>query len=155
MRWNHKDWAPNNLCFQIEVLEKSLESLGLQRDQINQSERKSTLNIHWKDCCWSWSSNALATFCKEPTHGKISWCWETAKSQLIEKYPDAGKHWRQKEKVAAKYVMVRLHHHQLNGHKLEQILGDDGGQRCLAFYNLWSCRVRHDLATEQQQLKTQ
>ena len=25
--------------------------------------KKSTLNIHWKDWCWSWSSNALATWC--------------------------------------------------------------------------------------------
>ena len=30
------------------------ESPGLsQGDQTSQSERKSTLNIHWKDCCWS------------------------------------------------------------------------------------------------------
>ena len=28
--------------------------------------RKSTLNIHWKD--WSWSSNTLATWCKQPAH---------------------------------------------------------------------------------------
>ena len=37
---------------------------------------KSTLNIHWKDLCWSWSSNSLATWCKEPTHWKKPWCWE-------------------------------------------------------------------------------
>ena len=37
---------------------------------------KSTLNIHWKDLCWSWSSNTLATWCKEPTHWKKPWCWE-------------------------------------------------------------------------------
>ena len=29
--------------------------------------RRSTLNIHWKDCCWSWSSKTLATWCKELT----------------------------------------------------------------------------------------
>ena len=27
--------------------------------------RKSTLNIHWKDWCWSWSSNTLTTWCEE------------------------------------------------------------------------------------------
>ena len=32
---------------------------GLQRDQTSQFQRKSTLNIHWKN--WSWSSNTLAT----------------------------------------------------------------------------------------------
>ena len=39
--------------------EDSWESLGLQ-DQTNQSWRKSVLNLHWKDWCWSWSSNTLA-----------------------------------------------------------------------------------------------
>ena len=33
-------------------------------------------NIHWKDWCWSWSSNTLATQCEEPTHWKRPWCWE-------------------------------------------------------------------------------
>ena len=36
----------------------------------------STLNIHWKDWCWSWSFNILATWCKELTHLKRPWCWE-------------------------------------------------------------------------------
>ena len=52
------------------------ESLGLQGDQTSQSQRKSVLNIHWKDWCWSWSSNTLATWCKEQTHRKRPWCWE-------------------------------------------------------------------------------
>ena len=46
---------------------KSLESLGLQENQTSESQRKSVLNIHWKDCCWCWSSNTLATWCKELT----------------------------------------------------------------------------------------
>ena len=37
---------------------------------------RSTLNIHWKDSCWSWSSNTPAIWCEEPTHWKIPWCWE-------------------------------------------------------------------------------
>ena len=37
---------------------------------------KSTLNIHQKDWCWSWSSSTLATWCKEPTHWRRPWCWE-------------------------------------------------------------------------------
>ena len=36
----------------------------------------SILNIHWKDWCWSWSSNTLATWCEEQTHWKRPWCWE-------------------------------------------------------------------------------
>ena len=37
--------------------------------------RKSTLNIHWKDWCWSWGSSTLATWCEELTHWKSPWCW--------------------------------------------------------------------------------
>ena len=37
-------------------------------------------NIHWKDWCWSWSSNTLTTWCKEPTHWKRPWCWERLKA---------------------------------------------------------------------------
>ena len=32
--------------------------------------------MHWKEWCWSWNSNALATWCKEMTHWKRPWCWE-------------------------------------------------------------------------------
>ena len=38
------------------------------------------LNIHWKDWCWSWSSNTLATWCEELTHWKRPWCWKILKS---------------------------------------------------------------------------
>ena len=40
----------------------------LQGDRTSQSKRKSTLNIHWKEWCWSWSSNTLPTWCEEPIH---------------------------------------------------------------------------------------
>ena len=42
------------------VGEDSWEFLGLQGDETSQSSRKSILNIHWKDWCWSWNSNTLA-----------------------------------------------------------------------------------------------
>ena len=51
------------------VLEKTLES-----------PRKSVPNIHWKDWCWSWNSNTLATWCKELAHFKRPWCWERLKA---------------------------------------------------------------------------
>ena len=65
--------------------EDSWESLGWQGDQTSQSERKSTLNIHWKYLCWS--SNILATSCKQPTIGKD---------------PDAGKDWGQEDQGATR-----------------------------------------------------
>ena len=30
----------------------------------------------FKDWCWSWNSNTLATWCEELTHLKRPWCWE-------------------------------------------------------------------------------
>ena len=62
------------------VGEDSWESLGLQGDQTSQSTRKSVLNIHWKDWCWSWNSNTLATWWGELTHSKRPWCWERLKA---------------------------------------------------------------------------
>ena len=38
--------------------------------------RRSVLNIHWKDWCWSWNCNTLATWCEKLTHWKRPWCWE-------------------------------------------------------------------------------
>ena len=37
-------------------------------------------NIHWKDWCWSWNFNTLATWCKDLTHLKRPWCWERLKA---------------------------------------------------------------------------
>ena len=62
------------------VGEDSWESHGLERDSTSPPERKSVLNIHWKDWCWSWNSNTWATWCKELTHLKIPWCWERLKA---------------------------------------------------------------------------
>ena len=74
-----ESWAPKNWCFWTVVLEKTLES-PLDCKEIQSvhliSIRKSVLNFHWKDWCWSWNSNTLATWCKELTHWKRPWCWE-------------------------------------------------------------------------------
>ena len=44
----------------------------------NQSILKeiSPKGVHWKDWCWSWNSNTLATSWAELTHWKRPWCWE-------------------------------------------------------------------------------
>ena len=47
--------------------------------------------------------------------------------------------------------MVRWHH-QLSGHELEQTLGDSEGQGSLYAAVHQVAKIRHDLATEQQQL---
>ena len=52
----------------------------LQENQTSQFWRKSVLNIHWKDWCWSWSSSTSATWCEELTHWKRPWFWERLKA---------------------------------------------------------------------------
>ena len=42
--------------------------------------RRSVLGVHWKDWCWSWNSNILATWCEELTYLKRPWCWERLKA---------------------------------------------------------------------------
>ena len=72
-------------CWRIDAFEvccwrRLLRVAGLQGDQASQSWRKSVLNIHWKDWCWSWNSNTFATWCEELTHWKRPWCWERLKA---------------------------------------------------------------------------
>ena len=62
---DHKEgWAPKNWCFHTVVLEDSWEG-SCPRDTkvINpvNPKRKSPLNIHWKE--WCWSSSILTTWC--------------------------------------------------------------------------------------------
>ena len=68
-------------AFELWCRRKLCESFGLQGDQASLSLRKSVLDIHWKDCCWSWSSNTLTSWCKERTHLKRTWCWERLKAR--------------------------------------------------------------------------
>ena len=63
------------------VGEDSWESLGLQVDQTSESWRKSVLNVHWKDWCWTWNFNTLATWCEELTRWKRPWCWDRLKRE--------------------------------------------------------------------------
>ena len=57
-------------------------------------------------------------------------------SRLTEKDSDAGKDGGQEEKGATEDEMVGWHH-QLNGHELEQTLGDSQGQGRLVCCSPW------------------
>ena len=121
-----KSWTTKkNECWIIDAFklwyrEGSLESLEQQGDQTSQSQRKSTL-IHWKDWCWSWSSNTLAAWFEELTHWKRPWCWEC---------------WGQEEKWAAGDEMVGWHH-WLYWNEFEQSLVDGEGQASPVCCSLW------------------
>ena len=77
------------------------------------SSKTSTLS--WKDWCWSWSSNTLATWCEELIHWKRLWCWERLKT---------------KGEAGSRGSLFKWHH-QLNGHEFEQTPGESWGQRSL------------------------
>ena len=69
-----------------------------------------------------------------------------AKSRLIGKDPDVGKDWGQEEKEMTEDEMAGWHH-QLNGHELEQTLGDSEGQGSLTWCSTWD--LKESDATEQ------
>ena len=103
-----------------DAREGSWESPGQQGDQTSQSYRKSTLNIHWKDRCWS--SNTLGTWCKELSHWKRPWCWGRLRTRGDEVTEDELVGWR----------------HWLNEHEFEQTLGNNEGQGSLVCCSPWS-----------------
>ena len=85
-RWepDHKEgWAPKNWYFWTVVLEKTLESPLDSKEikPVNPKGNQSWMFIDWKDWCWSWSSNTLATWCEEVTHWKRSWFWERLRAE--------------------------------------------------------------------------
>ena len=117
--------TPKNDAFQLScstVVRRLLRVPWTARRSNQSILKKSVLNIHWKDWCWSWNSNALATWCKEPTH------W---------KRPFAGKDWRWEEAGTTEDELVGWHH-RLDGHEFEQALGADDGQGSLVCCSPWS-----------------
>ena len=94
------------------------------------------MNIHWKDCCWSWSSNTLATWCKESTYWKRPWCWERLKAGW--EGDDRG--WDGWMGSPFQWTWVWANSGRLWGTGEPGVLQSMGLQR-----------VGHDLATEQQQ----
>ena len=119
-QWYKEGWVPKNWCFQIVVLEKTLES-PLDCKEIRPVHPKGNQS-------WIFIGRIDAD-----AETAILWPPD-AKNWLIWKDPDAGKDWRQKEKGTTEDEMVGWHH-WLNGHESEQTLGDGEGQRSLAGYS--------------------
>ena len=67
-------------AFELWCWRRLLRVLWIARRSNQSILRKSVLNIHWKDWCWSWNSNTLTTRCKQLTHWKRPWCWEGLKA---------------------------------------------------------------------------
>ena len=99
-----ESWAPKNWCFWTVVLEKILES-PLDCKEIQPVQPKG--NQYW---IFIAKTNA-------EIETPILWPPD-AKSWLLRKDPDAGKDWRQEEKVTTEDEMVGWHH-RLNWHEFE------------------------------------
>ena len=100
---DHKEgWAPKNWCFQIVVLEKTLE---------RPLDSKEIKPVHP-------TGNQLWIFTgRTDAEAPILWPPDT-KNWLIGKDPDAGKDWRQEEKGMTEDEMVGWHH-RCDGRKSE------------------------------------
>ena len=119
---DHKEgWSLKNWCFKLWCWRRLLRVPWSTR-RSNQSILKE-INSEYllEGLMLKLSFNTLATWCKEPTHWKRSWCWERLRAGG--EGDDRG--W-----------MVGWHH-WLNGQEFEKILGDSGGQRSLACCSRW------------------
>ena len=80
--------------------------------------------IHWKNWCFSWSYNTLATWCKDPTHWKRPQCWEGLKAG-----GEVGNRgWNGWISSLTQWTWTW------------QTLGDSKGQWSLACYSPWGCK---------------
>ena len=70
--WCHNEWVT------FQDMRMSVSS-NMTHVFLKVQENKvlwSVLGVHWKNWCWSWNSNTLATWCEELTHLRRPWCWE-------------------------------------------------------------------------------
>ena len=79
---DHKEsWALQKWCFWTVVFEKTLKSpLDCKENKPVHPKGNQSWVFTGKTDGWSWNSNTLVTWCKEPAHWKIPWCWERLKA---------------------------------------------------------------------------
>ena len=81
-----KSWTIKKAeCWRIDAFElwcwRRLLNLPWVARRPNQSILKEiSPEYSWKDWCWSWNSNTLATWCEELSHLKRPWCWGRLKA---------------------------------------------------------------------------
>ena len=134
---DHKEgWTLKNWCFQIVVLEKTLEC-PLDHKGIKQVSPE--VNQPW---IFIGRTDAEA-------EAPILWLPD-AKSRLTVKDPDAGKEGRQEKKGTTEDEMVGWRH-QINRHEFEQTLRWWRTGKPGVLQSMGSQRIRHDWVSEQQQ----
>ena len=88
-------------AFELWCLRRLLRVPWTERRSNQSILKKSILNIHWKDWCWSWNSNILATWCEKLIHWKRPWWWVKLRCEEKRMTEDEIVGW----------------HHQLDGHE--------------------------------------
>ena len=123
-----ENWVPNNWCFWIVALEKTVESpLDCKEIQpVNCNRNQSWIFIRRTDA-EAETPILLATWNEELTHWKRLWCWERLKAGG----EGDNRGWDNE--------MVGWHH-WLDGPKFEQPPGVGDGQGSLACCSPWVCK---------------
>ena len=131
---DHKEsWVLKNRCFQIVVLEKTLES------PLDYQEIKP---VHLK------GNQPWTVIGRTDAEAEALVLWTSdLKSWLTGKDSDTGKDWRQEEKGMTEDEMAWWHQ-RYYGHEFEQAQGVGDGQGRLVAAVQASQRVRHDWPTE-------
>ena len=120
-----ESWVTKNWCFWTVVLEKTLES---------PLDSKDSKPVHTK------GNQSWIFIEKTDAEAETPILWPPdAHIWHSEKYPDAGKDWRQEEKGTTEDEIVGWYH-WLNGHEFEQTLGDGKGQGSLECYSPRGCK---------------
>ena len=123
---DHKEgWMPKNWCFQIVVLEKTLES-PLDCKEIKPVSPKGN------------QPRMFIGRTDVEAEAPIFWLPDM-KNWLIWKDPDAAKDWRPEEKGTTEDETIGWHH-WLDGHEFEKAPGVGDGQRSLACSSPWGCK---------------
>ena len=79
-RWTRKKAERQIIdAFELRCYRRCLRVPWSARRSHQSTLKEISLNIHWRDSCWSWNANILATWCEELTHWKRSWIWERLK----------------------------------------------------------------------------
>ena len=68
-------------AFELWCLRRLLRVPCIARRSNQSILKEISQDIHCKDCCWSWNSNTLATWCEDLTHWKRPWCWERLRAE--------------------------------------------------------------------------
>ena len=80
-RWTVKKAQQQRIdIFELWCWRRLLRVLWTARRSNQSITKEIILGVHWKDWCWSWNYNTLATWCEELTHWKRPWFWERLKA---------------------------------------------------------------------------